>query len=182
LVRPEKKQLTKTKQQGYATFVIIKSVHDTRKKMNAAVEYDQDFYQWLMKNAKLLRQGNFSEADTEHIAEELEAMGKKEQRELVSRLTVLLAHLLKWTFQPARRTRSWKNTITAQRIEIMDLLEDSPSLQHELEKKTAKAYMRSRLMAENETGIDKNRFPAECPFSVEEIIGQDFYPETGECL
>jgi hypothetical protein len=150
--------------------------------MNAAVEYDQDFYQWLMKNAKLLRQGNFSEADTEHIAEELEAMGKKEQRELVSRLTVLLAHLLKWTFQPARRTRSWKNTITAQRIEIMDLLEDSPSLQHELEKKTAKAYMRSRLMAENETGIDKSRFPAECPFSVEEILGQDFYPETGECL
>ena len=150
--------------------------------MNAAVEYDQDFYQWLMKNASLLRQGKFSEADTEHIAEELEAMGKKEQRELVSRLAVLLAHLLKWAFQPARRTRSWKNTIAAQRIEIMDLLEDSPSLQHELEKKIAKAYMRSRLMAENETGIDKSGFPAECPFSLENILEQDFYPESEECL
>ena len=150
--------------------------------MNAAVEYDQDFYQWLMKNASLLRQGKFSEADTEHIAEELEAMGKKEQRELVSRLAVLLAHLLKWAFQPVRRTRSWRNTIATQRIDIMDLLEDSPSLQHELEKKIAKAYMRSRLMAENETGIDKSGFPAECPFSVEEILGQDFYPEKEDSL
>jgi hypothetical protein len=61
-------------------------------------------------------------------------------------------------------------------------LEDSPSLKHELEKKIAKAYMRSRLMAENETGIDKGRFPAECPFSVEKILEQDFYPESEESL
>lgn len=148
--------------------------------MNTAVEYHKDFHSWLMKNARLLREGNFSEADAEHIAEELEAMGKKEQRELVSRLAVLLAHLLKWTFQSVRRTRSWTNTIAAQRLELLDLLEDSPSLRHEMEKKIAKAYERSRLMAENETGIDKNIFPAKCPFSFAQILDKDFYPEREE--
>jgi len=149
--------------------------------MISAGEYDKDFYLWLMKNAKLIREGKFSELDTEHIAEELEAMGKSEQRELISRLAVLLAHLLKWTFQTVRRTRSWKNTIATQRIDIIDLLEDSPSLQYEIEKKIAKAYERSRFMAENETGIDKNQFPVECPFSVDQILQQDFYPESEEC-
>ncbi|MCI5159910.1 MAG: DUF29 domain-containing protein [Candidatus Electrothrix sp. AUS1_2] len=145
--------------------------------MNAAGEYDQDFYLWLMSNAALLRKGRFSEADTEHIAEELEAMGKKEQRELISRLAVLLAHLLKWAFQSVRRTRSWTNTIAAQRMELLDLLEDSPSLRHEMENKIVKAYERSRLMAENETGIDKNAFPADCPFSLAQILDKDFYPD-----
>jgi predicted nucleic acid-binding Zn-ribbon protein len=146
--------------------------------MNAAIEYNTDFYSWLMQNAALLREGRFAEADAEHIAEELEAMGKKEQRELISRLAVLLAHLLKWTFQSVRRTRSWTNTIAAQRMELLDLLEDSPSLRHEMEEKIAKAYERSRLMAENETGIDKNVFPAECPFSLAQILDKDFYPES----
>jgi hypothetical protein len=146
--------------------------------MNAAIEYNTDFYSWLMQNAALLREGRFAEADAEHIAEELEAMGKKEQRELISRLAVLLAHLLQWTFQSVRRTRSWTNTIAAQRMELLDLLEDSPSLRHEMEKKIAKAYERSRLMAENETGIDKNVFPAECPFSLAQILDKEFYPES----
>ena len=80
------------------------------------------------------------------------------------------------------QARGWYERPLQARIEIMDLLEDSPSLKNELEQKIAKAYTRSRLMAENETGIDKSRFPAESPFSVEEILGQDFYPEGGECL
>lgn len=146
--------------------------------MNAAIEYNTDFYSWLMQNAALLREGRFAEADAEHIAEELEAMGKKEQRELISRLAVLLAHLLQWTFQSVRRTRSWTNTIAAQRMELLDLLEDSPSLRHEMEEKIAKAYERSRLMAENETGIDKNVFPTECPFSLAQILDKEFYPES----
>ncbi len=146
--------------------------------MSIAVEYNKDFHSWLLQNAALLREGRFAEADTEHIAEELEAMGKKEQRELISRLAVLLAHLLKWTFQSVRRTRSWTNTIAAQRLDLLDLLEDSPSLRHEMEKKIAKAYERSRLMAENETGIDKNAFPAECPLSLEQILDKDFYPDS----
>ncbi|QTA86217.1 DUF29 [Desulfonema magnum] len=79
--------------------------------MDVTIEYEKDFYFWLMKNASLLREKKFSEIDAEHIAEELEAMGRSEKRELVSRLTVLLAHLLKWRFQAVKRSRSWKNLV-----------------------------------------------------------------------
>ena len=131
------------------------------KLMEVIADYNKDFYAWLMKNADLLRQHKFNEVDIEHVAEELESMGKSEKRELTSRLTVLLAHLLKWKFQPALRSISsisWKNTILTQRIDIKELLEDSPSLHYELGERLAIAYEKARLSAEDETGIDKKKF------------------------
>lgn len=145
--------------------------------METTVEYENDFYSWLMKNAFLLRQRKFTEIDAENIAEELEAMGRSEKRELVSRLSVLIAHLLKWRYQAVKRSRSWKNTISTQRIDINDLLEDSPSLRHDIAEKIDRAYKKARIMAEDETGIDKKNFPASCPFSPEEIMNEDFLPE-----
>jgi len=145
--------------------------------MEVTADYNKDFYAWLMKNAGLLRQHKFNEVDIEHVAEELESMGKSEKRELTSRLTVLLAHLLKWKFQPALRSRSCKNTILTQRIDILELLEDSPSLKYELEERAVIAYEKARLSAEDETGIDKNNFPETCPFTFEELLKKDFLPE-----
>ena len=145
--------------------------------MEVIADYNKDFYAWLMKNADLLRQHKFNEVDIEHVAEELESMGKSEKRELTSRLTVLLAHLLKWKFQPALRSRSWKNTILTQRIDISELLEDSPSLHYELGERIAIAYEKARLSAEDETGIDKNNFPESCPFTFEQLLKKDFLPE-----
>ena len=145
--------------------------------MEVIANYNKDFYAWLMKNASLLRQHKFSEVDIEHIAEELESMGKSEKRELTSRLTVLLAYLLKWKFQPALRSRSWKNTILMQRIDILEVLEDSPSLKYELEERVVIAYEKAKLSAEDETGIDINNFPETCPFTVEELLKKDFLPE-----
>ena len=80
--------------------------------------YDQDFFEWKVRNAELLRAGRFEEIDVEHIAGEIEDMGKGEQRELESRLVVLLAHLLKWRAQPERRRSSWRPTTNTQRREI----------------------------------------------------------------
>lgn len=145
--------------------------------MEVIADYNKDFYAWLMKNADSLRQHKFNEVDIEHVAEELESMGKSEKRELTSRLTVLLAHLLKWKFQPALRSRSWKNTILTQRIDILELLEDSPSLHYELGERITIAYEKARLSAEDETGIDKNNFPDVCPFTFEQLLKKDFLPE-----
>src|SRR6202051_632405 len=83
--------------------------------------YDQDFYAWANQQAALLRDGRFAEADMAHIAEEIESMGKTEKRELVSRLTVLLLHLLKWRSQPGGRGNSWRLSIANARDEIADL-------------------------------------------------------------
>lgn len=142
------------------------------------ISYERDFYGWLMQNAKLMREGNFSKIDAGNIAEELESMGKSEKRELINRLAILLAHLLKWRYQTTKRSTSWKNTIAVQRIDIYGLLEDSPSLRHEIEEKIAVAYEKAILGAENETGIEKSRFPEQCPFTLDQMLDKNFFPEN----
>lgn len=68
--------------------------------------YEKDFYAWTQKQAALLRAGKLSEIDIAHIAEEIDSRGRSEKRELISRLTILLLHLLKWDHQPDRRGAS----------------------------------------------------------------------------
>lgn len=139
-------------------------------------EYEKDFYAWTTHNAKLLREGKFSEMDVEHIAEEIESMGKSEKRELMSRLAVLLAHLLKWQFQPERQSNSWKYTIEEQRDEVLELLDESPSLKHEIKEKLERAYRKAILWAATEMGVNKSIFQEKCPFSLEETLNKNFYP------
>jgi len=139
--------------------------------------YDEDFYAWANEQASLLRSGKLAIADIEHIAEEIESMGKTEKRELISRLTVLLAHLLKWQFQPIRRSKSWRNTITTQRFDVVDHLADNPSLRTNLAPAIADAYKRARLSAASETELEADAFPAACPWSFDQIADADFWPE-----
>lgn len=139
-------------------------------------DYERDYYAWLSTNAELLRHGKLSDIDAENIAEELETMGRREKRELISRLTVLLVHLLKWQFQPSRRSKSWQNTILLQRSDVDDLLDESPSLQGELDNILSRAYTRAKLIAEDETGLDRTVFPETCPYSVDSVLDQRFLP------
>ncbi|HLB41270.1 MAG TPA: DUF29 domain-containing protein [Gammaproteobacteria bacterium] len=141
-------------------------------------EYEKDFYAWAVHNAKLLRTGKLSEVDIEHVAEEIESMGKSEKRELINRLAVLMAHLLKWQHQAAQRSRSWELTIKEQRFELTDLLDESPSLKHELEKQMAHAYRKALLIAEKDTGVEAKNFQKQCPFTFKQILNQHFFPAT----
>ena len=146
--------------------------------MSGASEiYHQDFHAWAMRNAELIRQGRLVEIDAEHVAEELESMGKSQQRALGSRLTVLLAHLLKWRHQPGGRGSSWCNTIAFQRIELEELLEENPSLRPTLPTVVPGAYRKARLWAANETQLDLGSFPTVCPFGLEAILDEDFWPD-----
>jgi len=138
--------------------------------------YNRDFYAWAIHNASLLREGKLSEIDIDNIAEEIESMGKSEKRELISRMAILIAHLLKWQLQPMRQSRSWKCAIEEQRFELSELLAESPSLKNELEKNLAHAYKRSLLIVEKETGMAKKVLPKTCPFSLKQIFNQKFFP------
>jgi uncharacterized protein DUF29 len=140
-------------------------------------EYDKDFYAWSLRNAALLREGKLSEVDVEHIAEEIESMGKADKRELISRLAVLLAHLLKWKFQPSLRGRSWEITIKEQREEVKYQLDESPSLKHELDNQFNRAYRKALNIVEKETGLNQNTLPKNCPFSLMESLDESFFPE-----
>jgi Domain of unknown function DUF29 len=141
-------------------------------------EYDKDFYAWSLHNAALIREGKLSEVDLEHVAEEIEDMGKNNRRELMSRLAVLLAHLLKWRFQPERRGNSWKYTIKRQRFEVQDLLKESPSLKYELAKQLDHAYEKALITAVEETGLSQNTFPETSPFSLTEALDGNFFPDN----
>ncbi len=142
--------------------------------MNATL-HDLDFYTWTQRQAELLREGRFDELDTGHLIEELDSMGARERRELGNRLAVLLAHLLKWQYQPERRGNSWRRTIKIQRIEVNDLLADNPGLKSELAEIFAKAYEKARVLATDETRFDEEVFPVDAPFSLDEALDTDFW-------
>lgn len=135
--------------------------------------YERDFHAWTQQQAALLRAGKLDEADIIHLAEEVESMGRCEKRELISRLSILLMHLLKWEYQPERRGTSWEATIAVQRDDLADLLADNPSLRAGLEVALEDAYRKAVLLAVAETGLPKGRFPEVCPWVVGVILGRE---------
>ena len=140
------------------------------------ISYEQDYYAWTQQTAELLRQQHFSEIDIEHVAEELEDMGASKERELENRLGILLAHLLKWRYQPERRSNSWRLTIKEQRQRIIRVLRKNPSLKAHLDQTCADAYSDAILIAARETGLPESLFPQDTSFTWEETIG-DHWPE-----
>jgi len=147
--------------------------------LRAAVEdlYEQDFFVWTVRNAALLRAGRFAEADLKRIALEIEDMGKSERHELRSRLRVLLSHLLKWKFQSSGRGRSWKATIRVQRDELLHLLRQMPSLRRYLRDQLSEVYPVAVEGTIAETNLPDDAFPSACPFSFEQILDADFFPD-----
>lgn len=138
--------------------------------------YDSDFFAWSREQADLLRSGKLTQADIENIAEEIDSMGRTEKRELVSRLEVLLLHLLKWRHQPDRRGPSWQASVRVQRDRIEDHLGDNPSLRPLLTQAIATAYRRARLEAVAETGLPETTFPQACPWTEAEALDGGFWP------
>ncbi len=142
-------------------------------------EYDHDYYRWLLKNTQLLRAGRFNEIDAANIAEELESMGKRDRRQLINRLIVLLTHLLKWAHQPEAISSGWKGTIKEQRRRLNQLLTDSPSLNNVLEEQIPSAWLEARDDASEETGLAISTFPERCPWYTENILDGRWFPGDG---
>lgn len=140
--------------------------------------YDRDFNQWLEITANLLREKKFSELDLANLIIEIEAMGKNNQREFKNRLVLLIMHLLKWKYQPEKKSKSWLRTINEQRRQLLFLLEDNPSLKPKIETIINKCYSLARKEASQETKLNLSTFPEENPFSFTEILDADFFPKN----
>jgi hypothetical protein len=138
--------------------------------------YDTDFVAWTEANAELLREGRFDEADIEHLAEEIEDLGKERLHALKRYLRILLAHLLKHSFQPGKRSTSWLRTILMARAEIEDLLAENPSLRPKVPGLLIEVYPKSVKLASLETELPKEEFPEACPWSPEQILDDEFLP------
>ena len=140
--------------------------------------YDQDIYLWLEKTVNLLRTENFLELDRDHLIEELETMGRSEKRVIESNLRVLLMHLLKYQYQPERRSNSWLSTIIEHRIRINKDLKASPSLKGYFEQIFDETYQDARILASVETGLPLGVFSLTCPLTSEQVLDRDFLPES----
>ncbi len=140
--------------------------------------YENDIVAWANEQAQLLRTKQFTLLDWEHLAEEIEDVGKSEQRELASRMAVLLCHLLKWQYQPARQGTSWQVIIKTQRERIRYRLRKTPSLKQCLNDTEwwADAWADACTAAEKETAIPYDKFPPHCPWTMTEVLSDDYFP------
>ena len=139
--------------------------------------YETDFYAWTQKQAHLLKSKTWEQLDTVNLIEEIESLGRQEQRELRNRLEVLLAHLLKWQSQPEYRGKSWLATIREQRGRVNKVLQENPSLKPYLPEAITEAYERAIDFAVRETDLDYETFPVDCPYTLEQTLDSKLLPE-----
>lgn len=137
--------------------------------------YDQDYHSWLESTIQHLKSSNFSEVDWENLIEELEDMGRSEKRAVYSNLKILLLHLLKYRYQPEKRSKSWLSSICEHRQRLHRSFRESPSLKNYFEIVIPESFEDARELTSKETGLNINSLPNECPFSIEEILDREFF-------
>lgn len=143
-----------------------------------ADEYASDYQGWLAQTARLIRERRWQDLDAEHLADEVEDLGKSERRGVTSQLTRLLFHLLKWRFQQIRRSDSWRDSIADARLQIQLAIEDSPSLATYPTTQLDTCYNKARRSAARQTGLAADHFPDACPFAIEDVLNEDWLPDA----
>jgi hypothetical protein len=139
--------------------------------------YDTDFYAWTVEQAALLRDGKVQALDLANLAEEIESLGKSQSDAVWSHFQVLLRHLLKWRYQPTHRSRSWRRTILTQRLALARKMGTQGTLYAQRGSLLDDAYPGARRLAVVETGLPLTLFPETCPWTPEQVLDEDFWPE-----
>ena len=136
--------------------------------------YNRDYCLWLEKTVQLLQDGQLDELDIPNLIEEIEDTGKSQKHALESNLTVVLMHLLKYKYQPDVRSNSWKATIREHRNRLKRAFRDSPRLRPYFTLVLDECYQDARGLAIDETGLSGTTFPAELPFTADEILDSEY--------
>ncbi len=140
----------------------------------SANQYEQDFYAWTQEQSDLLRLGKWQALDIKNLVEEILSLGRQQKQELRNRLGVLIGHLLKWDYQPELRGKSWRATIREQRDEILDVLQENPSLKPYLDEAVQKGFRLGINLVLRETPLDIDDLPLECPYAIAQILDLEF--------
>jgi Domain of unknown function DUF29 len=141
-------------------------------------QYEDDFYVWTQTQAAALRAKDWAALDLEHLAEEIESLGKRDRRAVESFLEVVALHLLKWVYQPVCRTPSWRASVRNARNRLEKILRDSEALGQHAQAELAAIYRRARRAAAEETGLPLATFPETCPWTLAQLQDEDFWPEA----
>jgi hypothetical protein len=140
--------------------------------------YESDYLQWIQTNLQNLRNKDYERVDWENLFEEIEDMGRSERRALESNLIIVLLHLLKWQYQPEKRTGSWERSIIEHRRRLRKALKESPSLKSYLTNILEESYSESVKQAKAETKLPLDTFSKECPYDLISILGDEFLPDS----
>jgi Domain of unknown function DUF29 len=140
--------------------------------------YERDYYTWALQQARALKEHRLEDLDWENLSDEVESLASTERRELRSRLEMLLEHLIKWQFQPSRRSRSWRTTIAQQRSKIREHLDENPGLKPDIPDVLARAYKSASLEVTGRFLRHSDPQPPDsCPWTVEQVMDEQFWPE-----
>jgi hypothetical protein len=139
--------------------------------------YERDFLAWTEEQAALLRAGRITQVDLSNLIEEVESLGASQKAAVDSQMVRLLMHLLKWVYQPTRRTKSWRVSIIDARRQVEIVLTQSPSVRHYIRAGFMTNYNRARADARHETKLPTGCFPEAPPFTLEQVLDDDFWPE-----
>lgn len=145
-------------------------------KAHSQTLYETDYLQWIETIVEKLQSQDYANVDWENLIEEIADMGRSERRNLKSNLIVILVHLLKWQFQPEKRSSSWEGSIIEHRRCVKEALDDSPSLKSYLESIFAECYAQAVKQAKAETGLSVESFPVICPYQLLEVTNDEFLP------
>ena len=157
---------------------VLLDVFGDRQTFSFEEDYDHDFVRWLEKQARLARDGQAENLDLPNIAEELEALARHDRRAVRSHIRNTLVHLIKWDYQPSRRSRSWLRSLLNARAELEELMADSPSLASEefLVGTLREQYPKARKRALLEAKLSEDAVPLDCPFTDKQIFDEDYPP------
>jgi len=163
------------------TYLETQAIHETaiaNNSLDALTNlYECDFNLWVEATAQLLREERLTELDVVNLLEEVESMGNSDKFALSSDLVVVLLHLLKWQYQPNKRTRSWEKSIAEHRRRIRKIFKSSPSLRNYFQQIFDECYLDARKQAKIETRLPLEHFPVNSPFTSQQVLDEDFLPE-----
>jgi hypothetical protein len=148
--------------------------------------YEDDFYAWTQHQAEVLRSMpvNDNRFDRAHVAEEIEDLGKSERDAVRSQVRRVIEHFLKLAYSPAKQPRfEWMHSVADARAALEDKL--SPTLRRDIEGTLETLYADGRRHAAlslRAFGKDDaaQALPMNCPYSLDEICQQDWYPASSE--
>jgi hypothetical protein len=143
-------------------------------------DYDTDFYTWTQAQAASLRAKDWAALDMANLAEEIESLGNEQAHAVESHLVIVLTHLLKWCYQPQRRSRGWRTSERVGRQQIARRLRRNPGLRPDLPTLLTAAYADARKRAMDDTSLSLATFPETCPWTVEQVLNEEFLPEIIE--
>ena len=150
----------------------------TVKTASRGVDYDKDFHDWAVSQARALREHRPNALDWENLADEIESLGKRDRRKVASDLNKILEHLIKWRYQPEKRKTGWRSAIREHRDRIARILADSPSLKRWPGGVLNEEYRKARAVALEDTGVPEERIPQHCPFSAKDVLDANYWPEA----